>query len=286
MPGQSVVYANSVELCVEEFGDAGDPAILLIAGGAASMDWWDTALCERLAAGGRRVVRYDFRDTGRSVTYPPGEPGYTGADLVDDAAALITTLGLAPAHVVGLSMGGGIAQHLAIRFPELVASLTLMSTTPAAEGTHDDEELPSMEEKLAASFDVDAPVPDWSDEEAVGAYFIDTERLFSGSIPVDEDRIRRIVGEEMARGGSFGSANNNFLTAGDDDDVEPLATISAPTLVLHGTEDPVFPVQHGEALAREIPGAKFMPIVGMGHQHPPPPTWDQVVPALLAHTAH
>jgi pimeloyl-ACP methyl ester carboxylesterase len=115
---------------VETFGDAGAPAILLISGAAASMDWWDAEFCRRLAAGGRFVIRYDHRDTGRSVGYPPGAPGYTGADLVGDAVGLIDALAGGRAHVVGLSMGGGIAQYLAIHHGDRVATLTLMSTSP------------------------------------------------------------------------------------------------------------------------------------------------------------
>ena len=84
-----ILHANDVQLCAETFGERGDPAILLIMGAGASMDWWEVGFCERLAAGSRFVVRYDHRDTGRSVHYAPGEPGYTGDDLVDDAVGEI-----------------------------------------------------------------------------------------------------------------------------------------------------------------------------------------------------
>src|SRR5918993_877307 len=96
-----IVRANGVALCVETFGDPAAPAILLIAGGASSMDWWDDELCERLAAGGRLVIRYDLRDTGQSVSYPPGAPGYRGRDLVEDAAGVLDALAIDRAHVVG-----------------------------------------------------------------------------------------------------------------------------------------------------------------------------------------
>src|SRR5687768_6701273 len=94
-----IVEANGVGLCVETFGDRDGPAILLIGGGASSMDWWEEGFCERLARGGRLVIRYDLRDTGQSTTYEPGAPPYTGMDLVADAAGLLDALGIARAHV-------------------------------------------------------------------------------------------------------------------------------------------------------------------------------------------
>src|SRR3954469_13676337 len=118
---EAMVGVGDVELCVETFGDAADPAILLIAGASAPLDWWDPRFCARLAGGGRFVIRYDHRDTGRSVTYPPGRPGYTGADLVEDATRVLDALGVERAHLVGMSMGGAIAQMIALEYPERVA---------------------------------------------------------------------------------------------------------------------------------------------------------------------
>jgi pimeloyl-ACP methyl ester carboxylesterase len=114
---QRMVQANGVDLCVETFGEAADPPILLIMGAAASMDWWPVGFCERLSAQSRYVIRYDLRDTGQSSSYEPGAPSYTSSDLVDDAIGLLDTLGIPAAHLVGMSMGGGIAQHLAFEHP-------------------------------------------------------------------------------------------------------------------------------------------------------------------------
>src|SRR3954454_4016983 len=111
-----MIEANGVELCTEPFGDPGDPPILLVMGISASMLWWEEGFCRRLAAGGRFVIRYDHRDTGRSVTYEPGRPRYTGADLVADAAGVLDAHHIAAAHVVGVSMGGALAQLLALDF--------------------------------------------------------------------------------------------------------------------------------------------------------------------------
>ena len=156
------VQANGAELCVEALGERGDPPILLIMGSGGSMEWWDDEFCERLAAGGRFVVRYDHRDTGESTTYPPGSPQYTGTDLIDDAVAVLDGLGLERAHVAGLSMGGALAQVLALDHPERVASLCLIATSPAGP----DKDLPGMAADDAARLNA-IPAPDWSDREAV-----------------------------------------------------------------------------------------------------------------------
>lgn len=124
------VRVGPVELGVQGFGDRDAPPVLLINGIGASMDWWETDFCRALADGGRFVVRYDQRDTGRSTHYPPGRPGYGTDDLVDDAAGVLDGLGLPAAHVVGISMGGMVAQLLALAHPERVSSLVLMSTSP------------------------------------------------------------------------------------------------------------------------------------------------------------
>ena len=122
------VTANGVQLCVQTFGQADEPAILLIAGAECSMDWWEDEFCELLAAGPRFVIRYDLRDTGQSVTYLPGAPEYDGSDLTADALGVLDALGIDRAHVVGISMGGGIGQELALEHADRVATLTLVST--------------------------------------------------------------------------------------------------------------------------------------------------------------
>src|ERR671937_1991657 len=126
-----MVEANGVELCTESFGDPADPPILVIMGVGASMLWCDERFCRLLADGGRFVIHYDHRDTGRSITYEPGRPGYTGADLVADAVGVLDAYEIPAAHVVGVSAGGAFAQLLALAFPARVLSLVLISTSPA-----------------------------------------------------------------------------------------------------------------------------------------------------------
>jgi pimeloyl-ACP methyl ester carboxylesterase len=277
-----MVRANGADLCVETFGEQDAPAILLISGAAASMDRWDAEFCQRLAAGGRFVIRYDHRDTGRSVSYPPGAPGYTGEDLVGDAAGLIDALAGGRANVVGLSMGGGIAQQLAIERPDRVATLTLMSTSPVGS----EEDLPPMADRLVAAFADPAPDPDWTDRDAVVEHLVDTERLFAGPDSFDEAYAREVARRVVDRTVNLeSSAKNHWLLEGGEDTRPQLSEVRGPTLVIHGTEDPLFPPGHATALAREIAGAELLLLDGVGHQAPPRSTWDLVVPAILRHTA-
>jgi len=113
---ERMIEANGVELCTEPFGDASNPPILLVMGIGASMLWWEEGFCRRLAEGRRFVIRYDHRDTGRSVTYQPGRPGYNGGDLVADAAGVLDAYELPAAHVVGVSAGGAFAQQLGVYY--------------------------------------------------------------------------------------------------------------------------------------------------------------------------
>jgi pimeloyl-ACP methyl ester carboxylesterase len=278
--GEHMVRANGVDLCLETFGDPGDAAILLIGGAASSMDWWHDGLCERLASAGRFVVRYDLRDTGRSVTYEPGKPDYGGADLVADALGLLDALDVARAHLTGISMGAWMALRIAFDHPERVGSLTLQSTSAGGEG------LPPMSEELAAAFESPPPQPDWSDRAAVVDWVIEGNRPFTGSVTLDEPELRALVERIIDRTNDIASSQTNHWLL-EDDDAEPvrLGEIAAPTLVLHGTEDPLFPFPHGEALARKIPGARLVALEGVGHEYPPPQAWELVAAEIVGHTS-
>ena len=128
MPGNERMFMiNGAASCVEVQGGVDGPTVLLV---GSSMLSWPDELCERLVAGGRRVIRYDVRDTGRSESYPPGEPGYSLANLVDDAVGVLDATSTERAHVAGMSTGGWIAQLLALGRPERVATLTLVASRP------------------------------------------------------------------------------------------------------------------------------------------------------------
>ena len=168
---EMILSVNGVQLCAETFGERRDPAVLLIMGSAASMDWWQEELCELIAAGGRFVIRYDHRDTGRSVSYPPGEPGYTGGDLVRDALGVLDALRVERAQLVGMSMGGGIAQVIALDHPQRASSLALISTSFA---DRDHSDLPGMSEEAVAR--LPTAQPEWADRVAVIDYQVELQR--------------------------------------------------------------------------------------------------------------
>ena len=279
-----LVTVDGVELCLETFGDRADPAVLLIAGAAVSMDTWEVRFCELIATHGLFVIRYDHRDTGRSASSPAGRPSYSAAELTTDPLRVLDALEIARAHLVGVSMGGGIAQELAARHPARVRTLTLSATSPA--GEHTSGPLPRMQPELAAHFEDPAPEPDWDDRVAVVDYLVESERPFAGTLGFDETRARDVATTFVDRTRDIeAAAKNHWILAGDEGVAFRLADISAPTLVLHGTADPAFPLAHGEALAAGIPHASLVRLDGMGHEVPPPELWDVVVPAIARHTS-
>jgi pimeloyl-ACP methyl ester carboxylesterase len=276
---ERMIEANGVQLCTEPFGDPGDPPVLLMMGVGASMLWWEEGFCRLLADGGRFVIRYDHRDTGRSVTYEPGQPRYTGADLVADAVGVLDAYEIAAAHVVGVSAGGAFAQLLALGFPDRVLSLVLISTSPATAG---ERRLPSATERLSnflASTEVD-----WSDHESVIEYLVAYEHMLAGGVrPFDDAAWRELVRRDVERARDIAASENHSVIPEGDVPSEPSSAIAVPTLVIHGTADPMFPLAHGRALAEEIPGARLLTIDGAGHGVDRA-DWEPIAHAILAHT--
>jgi pimeloyl-ACP methyl ester carboxylesterase len=274
-----MIEANGVELCTESFGDPADPPILLIMGIGASMLWWEEGFCRLLADGGRYVIRYDHRDTGRSVTYEPGRPEYSGADLVADGVGVLDAYGIRAAHLVGVSAGGAFAQLLALDFPDRVLSLVLISTSPATPGQRG---LPSATERYAR-FLATAEV-DWSDDRSVIEYLVDYARVLAGDDrPFDEAAARDLVGRDVERARNIASSENHGVIADGEVSRKPLSSIAAPTLVIHGTADPMFPLEHGQALAAEIPSATLLTLNGAGHGVDRA-DWETIVRAIIEHT--
>jgi pimeloyl-ACP methyl ester carboxylesterase len=275
---------GDVQLYVESFGSPADPTLLLVAGAAASMDWWDEGLCRRLAAGGRHVVRYDHRDTGQSTTGRPGTPAYGGWQLARDCLGLVEALDTGPVHLVGLSMGGGITQWVALHRPDLVSTLTLASTT-AVGGV--DAALPGPAAQVLASFAAPLADPDWADADSYADWTVAGSRIYAGTVTLDEQRVRETAVAVHARSHDVAAAGNHWLVVGRADEPgEPLDVrrIAVPTLVVHGSEDPLFPLPHGAALTAAVPDAHLLVLPGVGHEVPPPATWEVVVPRLLRHT--
>jgi pimeloyl-ACP methyl ester carboxylesterase len=281
---ERIIEINGVDLCVDAVGDPADPAILLIGGLGSSMDWWEEEFCERLAGGlgqgGRFVIRYDHRDTGQSVSYPAGAPGYTGADLAADAAGILDAFGRRSAQLAGLSMGGALAQQVALAYPERADSLVLFSTSPAVPVG---PELPAMSPELRAWFAAEVPPPDWTERGAVIDYLTGYERQLEAAEYFDEPHVRALAARIFDRTRDMAASMTNHALAEEGDLARGrrLDQITVPVLVVHGTADPLFPFGHAEALAGAIPGAGLLPLEGAGHQLPPRPWWTPVMTAML-----
>ena len=197
---------------------------------------------------------------------------------------ILDALEIDRAHLVGLSMGGGIAQEVAARHPDRVATLTLIATSPAGR-RQDDAPLPPPESRVAETFDDPLPEPDWADRQAVVDYLVESYRPYAGSLGFDEPAARRLVEHVVDRTVDIEAASkNHWLAAGDEDDGFAMGDIVAPTLVIHGTTDPMFPLAHGEALAREIREATLLRVPGMGHERPPIAVRAEATEAIVLHT--
>ncbi|MEV0589470.1 alpha/beta hydrolase [Nonomuraea sp. NPDC050310] len=276
---------NGIELATESFGDPADPAILLIHGGGHSLLNWDEELVRRLAAGNRHVIRFDSRDAGRSTGSPAGAPPHALRDLVADTAELIGALGLDRAHLVGMSQGAAIAQLVALDYADRVATLTLASSTPGGPG-HRHDDLPGMTEELQALYAAEPPEPDWQDREAVITYLVEAERPFAAAGHFDEPAVRNLASRVVDRTIDIAAQlTNPFLLDAGEPWRHRLSQIKVPTLVLHGTDDPFLPLEHGRALAAAIPGARFLAMASTGHETFPRQHWDTIVAAILDHTA-
>ncbi|WP_064686080.1 alpha/beta fold hydrolase [Rhizobium bangladeshense] len=256
------IRTDGVELTTQSFGNPTQPPLLLIMGGMASMLWWPQEFCQRLADRGLFVIRYDQRDTGLSTKYPPGQPGYTFDDAVDDVFRVLDGYGILNAHVVGFSLGGMVGQGAALKHPERVLSLTAISTSPLGMDTSG---LPSSDEAWMEHMSVEA---NWADRADAVAYLVDDARLTAGTAhPFDEARTRAFLERDFDRSGGYLSATNHSILFEIGETWQGrLNEMEVPLLVIHGRADPVFPLAHGEALARAVRDASLLKIEGGGHE--------------------
>ncbi len=272
---------DGVTLGVEHFGDVAAPVVLL-AGGTTMLSWPD-ALCQALARGGRHVVRYDLRDSGQSTTVDPVAPAYTLRDLAADAAALARGLDDRPAHLAGIGVGGMVAQVAALDHPGAFAALTLVGTRPVAPGPVDDD-LPDHD---AAVMDrlFALPMPDWSDRTAVADFAAAGAELLGDDPAAARATAGRVFDRTPGTEPAVQMANQMGMVFAKLDCRprwrERLPELAIPTLVVHGRRDPFFPVGNGEALAREIPGARLL-VLDQAATVIPNTAVDEVAVAMLA----
>jgi len=272
----SNVHANGIHIEYETIGKTDAAPLLLIMGFGRQMIAWPDTLCSMLVERGFHVIRYDNRGVGLTTVGESGAardaawPPYTLDDLADDSAGLLAALGIPAAHIVGASMGGAIAQSLAIRHPERVLSLTsIMSSSgnPAVAGSDPDVV------RLISE-------PPTSERDEAVARAVRIALAIGSKGMVDEARARDVAARSWDRNPSFaGLEGQRLAMAASTDRTEPLGHLSVPALVIHGEADPLVSVRAGEATAAAIPGARLLTIPGMGHDLPEP-VWTTVADAI------
>ena len=288
------VRTNGIQLEYEAFGESTSPPLLLIIGLAGQLIFWDEELCRQLAQQGHYVIRYDNRDVGLSSkieeagvpdimrtieTLMRGEeidPPYTIEDMAEDAVGLLDALGIEKAHVCGMSMGGMIAQALAIRHPQRVLSLISIYSTTG--NPRLPQPKPDVMQVLLA------PPPE--EREANIEFTLKVFRTIAGTgFPFDEEWHRKMMGWAYDRAFYPQGAIRQLVAILAQKNRKPaLASIAVPTLVIHGTADPLVPFECGKDTAEAVPGAEFKSIDGMGHDLPHGGAWPEIINAIVRHT--
>ena len=284
--------ANGIELCYDTFGDASSPPLLLIMGLASQMIAWHDEFCSQLAARGYRVIRFDNRDIGLSTRFDdagvpnvaaafaaalqgkPVDAPYRLRDMAADAFGLLDALAIESAHVVGASMGGAIAQTMAIERPERLRTLTSIMSTTGEPG------LPPPTPEATA---VLLRAPATTLEGYIESYAQTWKVLRAGSFPEDESLDRERAERLHARGlNPPGVARQLAAILASGSRKAALGAVRVPTLVLHGDADPLVPLACGVDTAESIPGARLVVIPGMGHAQPIS-CWRRIIDAIAAH---
>ncbi|MBA3655344.1 MAG: alpha/beta hydrolase, partial [Actinobacteria bacterium] len=253
-----IVQANGIDICYEESGSADDPALLLVNGFTSQLISWTPGFVDQLVDAGFRVVCFDNRDVGLTTKSSGEPPQYSLADMAADGIALLTSLGIARAHIVGASMGGMIVQRMTIDHPDRVRSLTsIMSTTGDARvGKPDPDAITALL----------SPPP--TEREAYLDHSATLWRRISGPL-YDEDRARQRAATSYDRCfNPAGAAYQMAAIMADGDRTQALAGVRCPTLVIHGRVDPLVRLSGGEATAAAVPGAELLVLDDMGHDLP------------------
>jgi len=285
---------NGIQIEYDTFGNKSSPALLLIIGLGGQMIHWDEEFCESLAGKGYFVIRFDNRDIGLSTKFDeagvpdimgminalmsgnPVNPPYTFEDMAEDTVGLLDALGIKKAHICGMSMGGMIAQILALRHPERFLSLTSIYSTTG------NPELPQPRSDVMELLLTPTPL----EREAAVEYSMKVFKKISGSgFPFDEAWHRNILERSYDR--SFyppGIMRQFMAILTQQNRKHALSSLSIPALVIHGTDDPLVPIACGRDTARAIPGSKFVSIEGMGHDLPHGGAWPRIMEAIVKHT--
>lgn len=259
------VSTNGAMLATEAFGVARKGTILLAMGATASMAWWPVTFCQSLSAQGYRVIRFDHRDTGMSTTGEPGVVDYDLADLTGDLVAIMDAYEVPSAHLVGMSLGALSGQLLALLQPSRVNSLTLIAAEPL--GLQYQGE--GISDAFMAHFGKMQTL-DWSDRSAVAAFMLTIAQLSAGSLPgFDRADAEARVAVELSRTSNMQSAFNHAMVVADLPPDLTAEAIEVPTLIIHGTEDPVISVQAARRSAEAIAGSHLVLLEGRGHELPP-----------------
>jgi pimeloyl-ACP methyl ester carboxylesterase len=254
--GEGTVVVNGVRLWWEDFGDPANPHVVLIVGANATAMVWDGQLYEPIVAAGFHVVRFDNRDIGLSQWIDFQTEPYTLDDMAADTVGLMDALSIERAHLIGESMGGMIAQLIALNYPDRVLTLTSICSSP---GAFDPDLPPTPDEIVALAM---APLPDARAERVERV--VELYRALSGTTPFDEQRNRTLVETDMDRGFNPTPAHALVILSAPSRR-EALQGLDLPVLVIHGDADPLLPYEHGVAMAKAVPGAKLVTVAGAGH---------------------
>ncbi|MCH8493915.1 MAG: alpha/beta fold hydrolase [Idiomarina sp.] len=276
----SFIEYEGISLFTESVGDPADPTVLLIMGATASGVWWPEEFCTMLAQQGLFVIRYDHRDTGASTSCEPGNINYKVEDLADDAIRVLNGYKKSSAHLVGMSLGGLLAQLVALKYPTRVQTLTMIASERLAAA---DPSMPGISPSVL-EYHAQAGTLDWSDRETVVKYLIGAWKLLSGSAhQFDPALIGSMAEEDFARTPNLLTAFNHAQLQDPAEWCNRLQEIQHPALIIHGTEDIVLPYEHAAALHAELPNSRLLTLEGTGHELPRG-DWADIVGAIVSRT--